>query len=41
MALCRAYGSTNAVYLGIRYQENKNQQVQELRVELEENSSYI
>jgi len=24
MALCRAYGSSNAVYLGVRYQENKN-----------------
>ena len=24
MALCRAYGSPDAFYLGIRYQENKN-----------------
>ena len=27
LALCRAYDSTKAVYLGIRHEENQNQRI--------------
>ena len=37
MAMCRADGSSNVIYLGIRYQENKNQSLPLLWMELEKN----
>jgi hypothetical protein len=35
MALCRAYVSTNAIYVVIGYEENQNQQIWKLLLELE------
>ena len=37
MALCRSDGSTNPVYMGVRYQENKDQSLPLLWMELEKN----
>jgi len=41
MALCCAYGSTNVVYLGIRYQAYKDKSLSLLSMDLEKDRNYI